>query len=125
MTLKRMIGREKLKRKLRKIPKEMKRESLKALKKEGDQLMAFQKSLAPEEDGDLKRSFRKTVDSNLISVTVEVGGGKAFYARFQEFGTPNDPAQPFFFPSYRSSKRGAKASVRKAVRKAVKHVARS
>ena len=41
-------------------------------------------------------------------------------ARFQEFGTVNMPANPFFFPAYRSEKKRAAANLRAALRRGIK-----
>ncbi len=54
-----------------------------------------------------------------MAITIYAGGGKAFYGRFQEFGTKKMPANPFFFPSYRAKRRGVQQSLARAVKKAV------
>ena len=54
-----------------------------------------------------------------MAITIYAGGGKAFHGQFQEFGTKNMPANPFFFPSYRAKRRGVQQSLARAVKKAV------
>lgn len=55
-----------------------------------------------------------------LSITIYAGGGEAFYAWFQEFGTVNMPANPFFFPSYRKLRRKAKGRVTRKINKAIR-----
>lgn len=54
-----------------------------------------------------------------LVITIYAGGGKAFYGRFQEFGTRNMPANPFFFPAYRANKAKVRSAMTRAVKKAV------
>lgn len=42
------------------------------------------------------------------------------YARAQEFGTSDQAAQPFFFPTYRGRRRGYKSKLKKAGKQGVK-----
>lgn len=51
---------------------------------------------------------------------VIAGEGDAFYAPFVEFGTVNQPASPFLFPSYRIFKRRAKSRAGRAIGKAIR-----
>lgn len=55
-------------------------------------------------------------------IIIFAGGGSEFYMRFQEFGTKDAPAQPFFWPAYRALKakirRRIAAAVRRGIRKA-------
>lgn len=44
----------------------------------------------------------------------------AFYARFVEFGTPDAPKQPFFFPAYRMLRSKLRGRLSRAVGKAIK-----
>ena len=46
-------------------------------------------------------------DYATMRITIYAGGGDAFYARFQEFGTVKMAANPFFYPVWRARKRGA------------------
>lgn len=45
----------------------------------------------------------------------------AFHARFQEFGTRNMPANPFFFPVYRANRAAIRSRVTRAVKKVLKN----
>ena len=55
-----------------------------------------------------------------MRITIYAGGGEAFYARFQEFGTINMPANPFFFPVWRARRRRVKARISRAVSKSIR-----
>lgn len=55
-----------------------------------------------------------------LSITIYAGGGDAFYARFQEFGTREMRAHPFFFPAWRAHKKKVKARLTRAINKAIK-----
>ena len=46
--------------------------------------------------------------------------GKGFQARFLEFGTVDQPAQPFFFSNYRVMRQGFRARMARAWRKGQK-----
>lgn len=72
-----------------------------------------------------------------LSVTLHAGDAKAFYAAFIEFGTaghvaggkfagtfiPPGPAQPYFYPAYRSLKRRTKSRISRATTKSIKQAA--
>lgn len=55
-----------------------------------------------------------------MQITIYAGGGDAFYARFQEFGTSKMTANPFFYPVWRTRRRGAKSRVTRAINKAIR-----
>jgi HK97 gp10 family phage protein len=58
-----------------------------------------------------------------LTFDIVAGGGDAFYARWQEFGTAHHGAQPYFYPSYRQKKSAIKRNISRAVNKAAKAVA--
>jgi HK97 gp10 family phage protein len=69
-----------------------------------------------------------TVKSRLggdMTITIYAGNSEAFYARWQEFGTVDAPAQPFFYVSWRASRKGVARQIRKATRDAARKVASS
>ncbi len=49
-----------------------------------------------------------------------LGSADAFYARFQEHGTVNMPANPFFYPAWRANKGRVKNAIKRAVKRAVR-----
>jgi len=55
-----------------------------------------------------------------MRITIYAGGGDAFYARFQEFGTANMSANPFFFPVWRARKRRVKSRISRAISKSIR-----
>ena len=55
-----------------------------------------------------------------LSITIYAGGKEAFYARFQEFGTKEMRAHPFFFPAWRAHKKKVNARLKRAMTKAIK-----
>lgn len=52
----------------------------------------------------------------------KLGDQDAFYARWQEFGTKDMPANPFFYVVWRANRRRVRAGISRTVRKAVKAV---
>ncbi|MET3924603.1 HK97-gp10 family putative phage morphogenesis protein [Devosia sp. 2618] len=100
-----VIGLDRLKRKLAALPKLAEEEISKAMIQSAEEIVAMAKSLAPQDSGDLINSIGWTwgdapkgamvlgkVKSSgrgagNLQITVYAGGGDAFYARFVEFGT--------------------------------------
>ena len=85
-----------------------------ALEKSADQLVAAARHLVPEDQ------IRKEAGEHELQVAVKAGDGDAFYARWVEFGTSEQEAQPFFFPAYRLNKKPIEARIKRAVTKAIK-----
>ena len=56
-----------------------------------------------------------------LQITIYAGGGDAFYARFQEFGTRKMAANPFFFPVYRARRNSTKTRIGRAMNKAIRN----
>jgi HK97 gp10 family phage protein len=56
------------------------------------------------------------VANSTTKVVIYAGNDEAFYARFQEFGTRINVAQPFFWNSWRASRGSARKSIETAVR---------
>jgi HK97 gp10 family phage protein len=55
-----------------------------------------------------------------MSITIYAGGKEAFYATYQEFGTKEMRAHPFFFPAWRAHKKKVNARLKRAMTKAIK-----
>lgn len=113
-------GIERLKKRWARIPAHMKAQVAIALDKSVGELVEFQKRLVPVDQGDLRDSIKSRMGRHELAREVVAGNERAFYAAMVEFGTVNTPAQPFFFPPYRSLRKRIKARVRAAVRKAVR-----
>jgi len=99
------------------IPKAVRDAVQPALDRSADELVKRQKSLAPEDQGDLRDSIRKEPGEHELSRKVLTDD---FKARWQEFGTLAQPAQPFFWPSYRLLKKRIEGRIKRAVSKAVR-----
>ncbi len=131
----------KLDKKLKRLPTVAKEFIRAEMGKVADQVVEMMKRLVPVEDGVLRDSIGwtwgkapkgagivATVESKMgadLTITIYAGSVEAYYARWQEFGTQDLPAQPFFYVSWRASRKDAVRQVRKASRQAAKKVAAS
>lgn len=100
-----VLGLDRLNRKLRALPKAVEAEISKAMEQSANEIVALAKSLAPVESGDLQMSISWTwgdapkgamvlgkvktsgKGAGNLQITVFAGGGDAYYARLIEFGT--------------------------------------
>lgn len=115
------------------IPRAVRRKLRSALAVSADQVVAAMEAFAPELSGDLINSIGWVWGSDVpagsfsigtvgaksdpdLTITIFAGDEEAYYARWQEFGTVNMRANPFFFPAYRLKKRGTNTRIRKAIR---------
>lgn len=130
-----------LDRKLARIPKVSRDHISAEMEKIAGEIVGMMKRLAPKDQGDLAASIGWTwgkapkgativaaVKSSLggdMTITIYAGSKDAYYARWQEFGTQDMPASPYFFVSWRASKKEAVRRIRKATRVAVRKVASS
>ena len=76
-----------IKRRLDAIPPKVREAVVAAQGQNADEMVALARSLAPKKTGALAASITKESSKNQLGVSVVAGGGKAFYARFVEFGT--------------------------------------
>lgn len=130
-------GLGRLKRRLTKrIPDAVRRATADEMENFANRLVAEMKRLVPVDDGDLRDSINWTwgeapagtlvvasvgaTEYNTLRITVYAGGGDAFYAFFQEFGTINMPPTPFFFVSWRKLRRGGKSRITRQMKKAIR-----
>ena len=144
-------NRDRLRRKLKVLPVEVRKAVRMQLRANGQELADMQRRLVPVDEMHLKNSI-KTQDvstSTRIAVRNSVGGRKAPYARWVEFGTasraaeparPNKSirrrkvmlapkaahhgmaARPFFWPSYRALKKRMKRRTSTAAKKAIRSI---
>lgn len=150
-----VTGADALKRKMRMFPVRARREIAKAMELSAEEIVRLAKSLAPVDDGDLQMSIGWTWGEapkgsmvlgtvrqegrgagNMV-VTIYAGGGKAFYARWVEFGTsphinagtrsgtqhPGTAARPFFYPAYRALRKRVRSRTSRAINTAAKSAA--
>ena len=120
----------------KRIPALVKAEVAAAMEETAAQLVAEMKSVAPRETGTLADSIAWTWgdapkgamtigtvggrEYGTLRITIYAGGGEAFYAKFQEFGTVKMPARPYFFPVWRARKRRTRGRITRAIGKAIK-----
>ncbi|MGX9144980.1 HK97-gp10 family putative phage morphogenesis protein [Mesorhizobium sp. 128a] len=143
-----------LNRKLTKaIPERVYNQVRTVLAAQADKIVAQMKRHAPVDSGDLQmsiswcwgnapkgtmtigrvttgggkgsRTFKQGKNTTGLRISIFAGGGDEFYAWFQEFGTQNMPAHPFFYPIYRANKRAAKAAITRAISKGLKDGAKA
>lgn len=55
-----------------------------------------------------------------LRIKIYAGSKEAFYARWQEFGTRNHPAQPFFYVAWRKNRAKFRRRIRTQVRRAIR-----
>lgn len=101
---------------------------------QAEEMADAMRAAAPEgETGNLRKSIRVVQEPGRRMVVVlvaaggplttkEVRGGSGVpydYARATEFGTQNEPAESFFFPTYRARKKAIRAAVKERVKQAL------
>ncbi len=119
------------------IPAKVRQAARETLEQNAEEIVADMKRVAPKgESLDLVNSIGWTwgdapegstvigtvggKEYSTLRITIYAGAGDAFYARFQEFGTKNMPANPFFFPVWRTRKRRVKSRLTRNINKAIK-----
>jgi hypothetical protein len=128
-------NRERLRKKIRRLPDATRDELVKALVASGQEINGLQKRFVPRDEGDLADTIGMIEHPEDLKVVLVAGGPKTTrpvregvdleydYAFAQEFGTQEMPANPFFFPGYRLGKKRAKSRISRAITKAAKRVA--
>src|SRR5262245_10926966 len=122
---------EEFKRQLAEIAPSIQAEALTEVDKQANRLVDLMRTAVPVKSGKLRQSIRVEPGPNKVSrrvvaggklTTVEVrsGSGVAYdYARAVEFGTVNERAQSFFWPSYRLMKRSIKSALSRASKRGI------
>lgn len=133
--VRRIVGLETFKKKMKELPKAAEAEIRLAMEKSADEIVAMMKSLVPVDDGDLRDSigwtwgdkpkysqaFVKTTQGGM-TLTIFAGNSKVRYAHIVEFGAQHMAASPFFFSSFRFLQKRAKSRIKRAINKAAKKV---
>jgi HK97 gp10 family phage protein len=144
----RVLGLDKLNRKLHELPAEMQKTIRKASEDGAEEMVGMAKRLVPVDSGALQASIawtygeppagsiggggtkrkpggkvRTGTATSGDRISVYAGDSRAYYARWVEFGTAAQSAQPFFFPSFRALKKRMKSRNARAMNKAAKKVA--
>lgn len=131
--------RDRAKARFRQLPRSVKRATGVALDSAAQELAEAIRRRVPEDEGDLRdsvrwargkgaerRNGRKVAPAGGdedITVRVIEGNKKAFYAHMVEFGTKASPAQPHFYPTWRSLKKRLVGRVKRAQAKAIREAA--
>lgn len=131
-----LTRRDKALMKLAALPKGVRSATARETEKQARELAALIERRAPVamvNGGELKASvdvyqggapgMNKAKADPELTFDIVAGGGNAFYARWQEFGTAHHGAQPYFYPSYRQKRAAIKRNISRAVNKAAKAVA--
>ncbi|MCV9907053.1 HK97 gp10 family phage protein [Brucella sp. HL-2] len=133
-----IIGMEKLKRKLARIPDAVKARAQSDLTLAGREVNMQQRSFVPVDDGTLRGSIRtEPLTDGTIGVSIVAGGpstrkvvrksakGNApsyDYALAVEYGTKNMAPKAFFWPGYKLGKKKAMRRARFGIRRALRQV---
>jgi HK97 gp10 family phage protein len=134
-----LMGMERLKRRLAKIPDSVKKRAQSDLMLAGREINMRQRALVPKDKGTLAATIRtEPLTDGTVGVSVAAGGvatTKAVrksekgnspnydYALAQEYGTKDMPPNAFFWPGYRIGKKKAMSRARAGIRRALKEVA--
>lgn len=142
-----IIGLSKLQAKLRRLPESVRKNMRNEMAIQAEHITDMMRRIVPVSvdgsHGNPPGTLRDSIDwtfgrapkgSSVIAqvkskiaddlvITIFAGSSEAFYARWQEFGTVNAPAQPYFYVSWRASRRGAKRALRKALTISAREVA--
>ncbi|MFQ6553397.1 HK97-gp10 family putative phage morphogenesis protein [Aestuariibius insulae] len=129
-------GLDKLNRRWKAIPERVRIELRSAMENAADAIVEDMYDLAPQDTGDLAGSIGWTWgqppagamtvtqvasgDDDDLRIRIYAGGGEAFYALFQEFGTVDMPANPFFYPTWRTWRRRVRSRISAAMRRGIR-----
>lgn len=108
------------------LPIKLKRHLATAIAVEADRLANAIKAAAPVDTGKLRDSVKVRRTKRDLTLEVTAGGdatihgkrgpgGEADYALFEEYGTRQKPAHPFFYSTARQMQPEIESNIRKAV----------
>jgi HK97 gp10 family phage protein len=134
-------GLDRLNRKLKRMPDLARQEIAKAMEKSAQEIVEMAKGLAPSRTGALRDSIgwnwygapegsmvlgevrSSGRGAGNLAIVIYAGDDKAYYARWQEFGTTAMRAPPFFFPAYRANRKRVRSRISRAITTAAKRTA--
>lgn len=136
MASKRVLGLERLRAVIAKLPKAVKANLQAGMTQSANELAASMKARINDRTGTLSKSVRveRRKNPEIIGALIKAGGPTTTkpvrqgqtatydYAMGVELGTQEMLAKPFFFPEYRRAKTKIKRRAAKAVREAVESV---
>jgi HK97 gp10 family phage protein len=128
-----MSGAQALKKQLADLSPDIRKGVSAAMARGADRVVRRAQTLVPKRSGQLASTIHRT-DAKTdrrgrmyvvivagSSATEETGSGGTYQlARLVEFGTVKAPAEPFFFPAFRSQRSGIRTAIRRAIRAAVR-----
>ncbi len=129
-----VLGRERLHAQINRMPEKIIAAVSDVMEAEAEALVRQMRSVVPVDDGELRASINwkwggapkgavaiatfKGRDYGRLFITIYAGKtANSFHGRFQEFGTSNMPANPFFYPTFRANRSRIRAAISRAVRK--------
>lgn len=141
-----MIGRDALHRRLNAVPDAIIAVCKPILEQEAESMVQQMRSIVRVRTGQLQRSIDWTWGEvppgairigqignrkfGMLSITIYAGPYEkgqtstnpddAYWARFEEFGTVNQPASPFFYPVFRSNRKRVRSRIKAAITRAMK-----
>jgi HK97 gp10 family phage protein len=130
-----VAGIKSFQRKMREMPIAARKALAPATEKGADEIARMAEALAPEDTGDLVGSIAVTVGPKNTpshshpggtrtvpegAAAVTAGNSDVRYAHLVEFGTRKAPAQPFFWPAFRTLRKRAESRIKRAMTKAIK-----
>lgn len=133
-----ILGTAELSRRLKAIPKEVRKASMEAVRRAADRMADDMRAMVPVDQGDLRTSIvvtepgerppsysqgagqanSKPIPDNAVAVTA--GNSGVRYAHMVEFGTRKTAAQPFFLPAVRSNRPKARRAINSAISRAIR-----
>lgn len=87
--------------------------------KSGGKIRKSGKARVPVDSGALKKAIRMKRSKDRLSATIGPQGKGAWKAHFIEWGTVDQPAQPYMTPAYEENKNDYIEGMKKALNKAV------
>lgn len=148
-----MLGRAKLRKRLLRLPDDVKRRLRAEFAQGADDIVNMMKAVAPVDDGELRESitWRWSGEGKIaysqgdssgqpgdMSIRISAGNTRVRYPHLVEFGAaphiaggifkgamhPGQPPQPFFFPSYRAQKKRVVKNFRRGIKRAMQDSAK-
>lgn len=131
----RVLGKKRLREAFADMPDAVREETRKAVVKSAEELARHQRALAPVDQGDLKESIVATGPGETTPPYSQPGGGRVVpeyaavvtagnsdvrYPHLVEYGTVKAPAQPYFWPAYRSLRKRLTSRITRAGRKGIR-----
>lgn len=137
-------GVEQLRARFRRIPERLQAEIERVMEAQAEKIVRDMKRIVPVDKGALRDSIGWTwgdvptgamtigkvspsKGEKIMAIKIyagtrdkKLGDKDAFYAAFQEFGTQNMAANPFFWPTWRRSRSRVKSAISRAVGKAIR-----